>query len=113
MNWEQLLDRLSRTFYTEFVMELCSLSVILAYWSKTKKEKGLLYLFIVSTASFIQILIVHYDVLKSNNSIFKNTSSLSIFLYILIEFTCCLLFIKTYIKSDRIKKSILYTLFII
>jgi len=107
MNWENLFRHTRSAFYTEFLMEFICILIILFYLAKGR-HKTLIYLPIIAAASLIQILTAHYDLLSSNKTIFgKFAKNHSIYLYLIFESTCCLLFLRSSITSPLIKKVLL------
>jgi hypothetical protein len=115
MNWENLVENLRYKFFTEFLMQLTSLLVIICYFIGLRKSKTTHWLAILAIASLLQDLIYEYHLLQPNNLFLgKHTVYNSIYLYLIIEITCCLFFIKAHIKAIIGKKAILtgYILFI-
>jgi len=109
MNWEHLLETARKTFYTEFLDELSSLCVIIIYFSKGKK-KGSKLLAIIAIAGFLQLLVYHYSMLFLGVSARKHTLHSSIYIYLVIEAACCLMYLKAQIKSTWVKKTILFSM---
>ena len=66
------------------------------------------YLVLIALASLIQGFAISYDDLnKSQTVLGKNVEQTSVYLYLVIELTCCLLFITTYLRTGKIKKILL------
>ncbi len=108
MNWEHLLQKIAKAFYTEFLMDVTGILVILFYFLKAKKSGPLNYLVFLVAASLTQMVVVDYDYLKFQQSIFgRNIEQTSVYLYLVVEISCCLLFVRSYLQSGRMKKFLL------
>src|SRR5258706_8645905 len=100
MNWEHLFWRVGQTYYTEFLIELTSILVVISYLIKRKRNSIHLYLIPIAIASFLQCLSIEYSDLMSGKSILgRYVSQSSLYLYLTVEITCCLFFIKRQIES--------------
>src|SRR5882757_9224226 len=107
MNWEHLFWRVGQAFYTEFLGELTAILVVLYYLIRKKKNSSHVYLIIIAIASLLQGLSIEYNDLAPGKSVFGiYVSQGSLYLYLIIEITCCLCFIKNQIESVIIKKII-------
>ena len=110
MNWSHLWEVAGRSFYTEFLDELASIFVIIAYVAKKKRPRRQILLVTIAIASLIQSLIYQSCNLQTINPAFRNQIiHYSIYTYILIETICCLTYLKIHINSDDIKKVISIT----
>lgn len=107
MIWEKLLVRTEKAFYTEFIMQFFCLLVIIVYFKKGKKVKNSIFLVAIAFASLIQTLIIQYhDLVPHTWLLPKTISKFTLYLYLLFEATCCLLFIKKHITSVIFRKII-------
>ena len=118
MDWNHLLQKASGSFYTEFFMEFISLLVIISFFIKKDKSQPLTYLFILSLTSLLQSLIMQYAELKYSALIREYITLYSLYIYLIIELTCSLLFISAQSRSVVAKKIItisiiLFTLYTI
>src|SRR4051812_35269862 len=107
MNWEHLLHRISKAFYTEFFMEFTCLLVIVAFLIKKNKSGSLRYLFILSLTSLLQVLLIQYIGLKYISPIREYVSLYSWYIYLIMELSCSLLFIRAQIHTAITKKIML------
>src|SRR4051794_26713780 len=107
MNWEHLFWRTGHSFYTEFIQELTAILAIISYFTRKNIKGQHVYLIIIAIASLLQTLSIEYDDLVPGKSIFGiYVSQGSLYLYLIIEITCCLFFIKSQIESSMVKKII-------
>lgn len=89
-------------------MEFVCILVITLYLKKVRKGKPLAYLPILAAASIVQVVIAHYDILRNHTLPFGEfIKNHSIYLYLIFESTCCLLFLRSAISSSLLKKIIL------
>jgi hypothetical protein len=94
-------------------MDLCSLAVIIVYLFTPKKSKPMGWLALLAMASLMENLIANYVdirrlVLKTSPlTLAKISEPASIYLYLAIEVTCCLLFIKSYLRTGAVKRLLL------
>jgi hypothetical protein len=105
MNWTSFLEYARASYYTLFITQLACLFVIAAYLFTPNREKASLLLLIIPGASFIQMLLVELItyrgiLLKSQPQIEQN----SIYAYLVIESSCCALYIRENIISYRARK---------
>jgi len=105
MNWEHLLHRVAREFYVEFFTVGYKHRSAYCYLLKKNNTSSTGYLALLTLCSLIQWMIVIYDELKSQKTIFgKNVSQNSLYPYLIIELSCCLLFIRRHIHAVKAKK---------
>ena len=108
MDWIQLFSKSKEIFYTDFLLDFMCTLVIVIYLLRGRKNKALLYLPILASASLIQILISQYDILSHHKSILgKLANNNAIYFYLIVESTCCLLFLSQSVSSSLSKKIIL------
>lgn len=119
MNWDLLLDKAAKAYYTEFLANLASLLVIIVYFSKKKKAGSMLYLVVLAIAGLLQSIVVQYIRSQpAETALDTRIKHDSLYVYLIIEFACCLLFIRSHLRSKAIKKMALpciaaFTLFTI
>lgn len=112
MNWNHLLDHEKNGFYTQFLMLLLSLFVVILYFSIKPKTKALIYLAIMAAASLMDSIFSDCTYLTKDTTIKEIYGAIKI-IYPFIEVFCCLLFIKSCIQSQLAKKIILFSLIIL
>ena len=104
--WNKLFERTKHTYYTEFLVEFMCVLIIIFYFSRARKNPKLIFSVVLAMASLLQGLFAEY--LTVTNQIFNSFANhCAILIYIAIEVTCCLLFIRASIKSLTAKKIIL------
>jgi len=108
MSWEHLLKTITHAYYTLFLMQLISLLVICIYIFTPAKSKSLLFLFLLSTTSFLQVLITEFylsgAIVAPLGTHFDQTT---LYIYIIVEVACCSLYIKENIESNPARRLIL------
>ncbi len=108
MNWELLFEKASKAFYTEFLADLVGLLVVILYFSKKNKPKSMVYLVIYTISGVLQSLVVQYKhALAAPTPLDTRIAHDSLYVYLMIELTCCLLFIKSHLRSRQFKRLIL------
>lgn len=108
MNWEHLLEKYRSTLYMLPLMQLASFFTIIAYFRKRIKSRYLIYLVIIAIASATEGLISNCDSLTGGKTIVTKISMFFEGFYLVLEFICCLLFIRSQIKSRLVRKIILF-----
>src|SRR5882757_9297657 len=110
MIWEYLLKKFATSYYTECIMNFASMLVMIIYLFTPGKSKPIGWLALLALASLTETLIINYLdirrlVLKTSPHILPETSEpASIYLYLAIEVTCCLSFIKSYLRTSTTKR---------
>lgn len=108
MNWSLLFEKQAEIFYTEFLEGLAGLLVIALYFSKKNRPKPFRYLVIYVITALLQSLVIQYK--RSQpvpTPLDLRIAHDSLYAYLIVELTCCLLFIKSYLQSKVVKKLIL------
>lgn len=111
MNWELFLYKLGREFFSLPAMQLSCLITMIVYLINPVKSSSTKYLAIVAFASFVQILIVEFIMLYDLN---KKTGTYIdqkvMYIYLVVEITCCGLYVRENIQSGKSKKLMLASL---
>lgn len=108
MNWNLLIQKQAEIFYTEFLEGIAALLVIFLYFSRKNKPKSFRYLVIYATTGLLQSIVIQYKRAQETPSPMDlRIAHDSLYVYLIVELTCCLLFIKSYLQSKRIKQLIL------
>ena len=109
LSWDFLLNKLAVSFYTELFMQFTGLLVVFTYLTGDKKTKPMGYLALLAIASVGQSWITDYAILSIRNSSAGRTiERISIDIYLVIEVTCCLSFIRFHLQSMKHKKILLF-----
>ena len=99
MNWEHLFSLEERAFYTSFLMEFCSLLLIGIYFLNPQKSKSTGFLVILAISSLTQVLLVQNNELRYGNAAYnKYLAQRLMYIYLVIEIFCCLLYVRTYTR---------------
>ena len=89
-------------------MGFSSLLVVVIYLLTSKKSKPMGWLALLALASFTQAFVVNYNTYKiSPHTTGINIEQISIYFYLVIEVTCCLLFISAYLKNNIVRRLLL------
>lgn len=102
------MEKAAKAFYTEFLADIACLLVIILYFLKKNKPRSMVYLVFYATSSLLQSLIVQYKHgLPHPTDLNVRIAHDSLYVYLIIELACCLLFIKSHLQSKAVKKAIL------
>ena len=105
MNWEHLVERAKQVSYTNLAAGFASLLVVAFYFSYRGKNKSVLFLALMAGAFLVQTVLVEWLASLSVKTVLsKRVAHDSLYVYLLVELTCCLLFIRRHTRSALVKK---------
>jgi fumarate reductase subunit C len=111
MDWHHFINKAKDGYYTQFLMQLLSLVVIIIYFYIKPKTKPLRYLAIIAIASFIESWASNFADLIQNPIVIA-IGTIASGTYLFIEVIYCFFYIKAHIQSRVIKRIISITPFV-
>jgi len=111
MNWGHLLERAENVFYTNILADIAGLLVVVLYLSRRPKNKSTLYLVLMAVAFLLQSLLVEWVASHSEKSALRSRIAHdSLYVYLGVELSCSLLFIRSHTRSIPVKKILLWAI---
>jgi len=105
MNWEHLLERAEQVSYTNLAADIAGLLVLAAYFLGRRKAGPALLLALMAGGYLLQSLLVEWLASLSNKTVLsQRVAHDSLYIYLLLELICCLLFIRWHTRSAIAKK---------
>jgi hypothetical protein len=105
MNWEHLIERAVLVSYTNLAAALTSLLVLVFYFSSGPKSRPVGFLALMAGAYLLQTLLVEWLASLSVKTVLsRRVAHDSLYVYLLVELVCCLLFIRWFTRSAVAKK---------
>jgi len=109
MNWGHLLERAENVFYTNILADLASILVVILYMLHRGKNRCARFLVWMAGSFLLQSLLVEWVASQAvKNAVRSRIAHDSLYVYLGIELTCCLLFIRCHTRPVIAKKVLLW-----
>jgi len=107
MNWGHLLERAENVFYTNILADLAGMLVVILYFFHRGKNRCSRYLVWMAGSFLLQSLLVEWVASQQmKNAVRSRIAHDSLYVYLGIELTCSLLFIRCHTPAGHSKKGI-------
>jgi hypothetical protein len=108
MNWEYLMERAEKVLYTNIAADIASLLVVVLYFSRRDKKRPVIFLALMAGGFLLQSLVVEWLAGLSEKTVLtRRISHDSLYVYLLVELVCCLLFIRMHTRSPLARNVLL------
>ena len=109
MNWGHLLERANNVFYTNILADLTGMLVVILYFFHRGKNRCSRYLVWMAGSFLLQSLLVEWVASQPvKNAVRSRIAHDSLYVYLGIELTCSLLFIRCHTRPALAKKVLLW-----